>query len=143
MIYIIRNNQQFGPYDEPTLLSYVNSGHVLLGDKARDATSNEENTVKCLLKKAGYKPKVQHGGDLVSQLRKIGSKLIIPKSTFINKQWLSDKRLLMLALIGLFPSILMFLPIVEDSCCFILLPCISLLFGECFSITSSRHLKYL
>ncbi|WP_301230484.1 PrsW family glutamic-type intramembrane protease [Phocaeicola sartorii] len=111
MIYIIRNKQQFGPYDEPTLLSYVNSGHVLLSDKARDATSNEENTVKCLLKKAGYKPKVQHGGDLVSQLRKIGSELIIPKSTFINKHWLSDKRLLMLALIGLFPSILMFLPI--------------------------------
>lgn len=111
MIYVIRNNKQFGPYDETTLLSYVNSGQVLLCDKGRDATSNEENTIKCLLKKAGYKPNVQHGGDLVSQLRKIGSELIIPKSTFINKQWLSDKRLLMLALIGLFPSILMFLPI--------------------------------
>ena len=26
MIYVIRNNQQFGPYDESTLVSYVNNG---------------------------------------------------------------------------------------------------------------------
>jgi len=30
MIYIERNNTQFGPYDEATLLSYVNKGQVLL-----------------------------------------------------------------------------------------------------------------
>lgn len=111
MIYIIRNNQRFGPYDELTLLSYVNSGQILLSDKAKDATSNEENTVKHLLRKAGHKPKIQHEGNLISQLQNIGTELIISKSTFINKQWFSDKRLLMLALIGLFPSILMFLPI--------------------------------
>ena len=111
MIYVIRNNIQFGPYDEPTLFSYVNTGQVLLCDKGRDATSNEENTVKYLLNKAGYKPKVQHGGDIITQLRKIGTELIIPKLTFVNKQWLTDKRLLMLALIGLFPSVLMFLPV--------------------------------
>lgn len=28
-IYIIRNNQRFGPYDEQILLDYVNSGQVL------------------------------------------------------------------------------------------------------------------
>lgn len=111
MIYVVRNNQQFGPYDEQTLLSYVNSGQILLCDKAQDASSGEINTVKGLLKRAGLKPKVQHGGDIIKQLKRIGAELIIPKSTFTNKQWLSDKRLLMLALIGLFPSILMYLPI--------------------------------
>lgn len=29
MIYIKRNNQEFGPYDETTLLTYVNSGQIL------------------------------------------------------------------------------------------------------------------
>lgn len=33
-IYVIRNNHRFGPYDEKTLLSYVNNGQVLKQDKA-------------------------------------------------------------------------------------------------------------
>lgn len=32
-IYIIRNAQRFGPYDEKTLLSYVNNGQILKQDK--------------------------------------------------------------------------------------------------------------
>lgn len=110
MIYIERNNKQFGPYDTPTLLSYVNNGQVLLCDTAREGTTGEMTTVRALLKKAGLKPKVRHEGDLVKQLGRIGSELIIPKSTFVNRQWLSDKRLLLLAIVGLFPSILMLLP---------------------------------
>lgn len=34
MIYILRNSQQFGPYDENTLLTYVNSGQILIQDQA-------------------------------------------------------------------------------------------------------------
>lgn len=33
-IYIIRNARRFGPYDDQTLLSYVNSGQILKQDKA-------------------------------------------------------------------------------------------------------------
>ena len=32
-IYIIRNTQRFGPYDERTLLSYVTNGQILKHDK--------------------------------------------------------------------------------------------------------------
>ncbi|KAB5078228.1 DUF4339 domain-containing protein, partial [Bacteroides thetaiotaomicron] len=35
MIYVKRNNQEFGPYDESTLLTYVNSGQILRSDSAR------------------------------------------------------------------------------------------------------------
>ena len=111
MIYIIRNNQKYGPYDEQSLLSYVNNGQVLLCDKAMEVNSIKVLTVKKLLNRHGLKPKVVHGGDLFSQLKKIGSELIIPKDTFINKQWISDKRLLVLGIIGLFPSVLSFMPI--------------------------------
>lgn len=111
MIYIERNNKQFGPYDEPTLLSYVNNGQILLCDKAKDANTGEVSTVRSLLKKYKLKPNVKHEGDLVKQLGRIGSELIIPKNTFVNKQWFSDRRLLLLAVVGLFPSILMLLPI--------------------------------
>jgi len=111
MVYIIRNNQQYGPYDEQTLLSYVNSGQILLCDITKDANTSEIGTARSSLKKAGLHTNVSHKGGLVTQLRNIGSELIIPKASFISKQWLSDKRLLMLALVGLFPSVLMFMPI--------------------------------
>ena len=101
MIYIIRNNQKFGPYDEPTLVSYVNNGQVLSCDKAQDSTTGEVSSVKALLQKKGYKTKVQTAGNLMSQLKKIGFELIIPKSTIANRQWFSDKRLLSLGVIGL------------------------------------------
>lgn len=36
MIYIERNSQKFGPYDDNALISYIESGQVLLSDKAYD-----------------------------------------------------------------------------------------------------------
>ncbi len=111
MIYIIRHNQQYGPYDEPTLVSYVNNGQILLCDTAKDASSLQVSTVKALLKKKGYNTKVAHAGKMTYQLKNIGSELIIPKSFFINKQWLSDKRFLLLGIIGLYPLLLRFLPL--------------------------------
>lgn len=110
MIYICRNNQDYGPYDEKTLLAYVNNGQILLQDVAKDVTTQEIKTVSYFLRKAGLKVKREHGGDLITQLRKIGTELIIPKNSFVNKQWLSDKKLL-LAIIGLFPSLLMTIPL--------------------------------
>lgn len=108
MIYVVRNNQDYGPYDEQTLLKYVNSGQILLCDTARKGS--EVNTVSYFLKKAKLKPKIANAGGLMFQLKKIGSELILPKNSFINKQWLSDKRLLVLAIIGLFPTLLMTIP---------------------------------
>ena len=111
MIYIIRNNKDYGPYDETTLLSYVNSGQILLHDQARDANSTEMNTVGFFLKKYGLKPNIVHAGNLVYQLKQIGSELIIPKDSFVNRKWLSDKKLLTLAAVGLFPTLLMTIPV--------------------------------
>ena len=69
MIYILRNSQQFGPYDENTLLTYVNSGQILIQDQARDSVTNEVTTVGRVLKRGGLKPCVAQSGGLMSQLR--------------------------------------------------------------------------
>ena len=111
MICITRNNKDYGPYDEQTLLSYVNNGQILLCDVAKDTNTQEKNTVSYFLKRAGLKVNRLHGGDLITQLRKIGAELIVPKKSFVNKQWLSDKSLLILAIIGLVPSVLMVIPL--------------------------------
>lgn len=111
MIYILRNNQQYGPYTEQTLLSYVENGQILLQDRAIKDNNSEVKTVGCFLREARLSIHLKHQGNLLAQLKDIGTELIIPKSSIATKQWLSDKRLLTLALIGLVPSMLMMFPL--------------------------------
>ena len=111
MYHILRNNQQFGPYDEQMILNYVNSGQILLCDVTKDINTDEVSTVRKVLKKASLKPTIPHAGDIISQIRKIGTELIVPKSAIFNKQWLKNVQLLVLALVGLTPSVLLMFPI--------------------------------
>lgn len=111
MVYIIRNNQQFGPYDEQTLLQYVNSGQVLKQDRAIEVGGSTERTVDFYLKRVGLKPHVENKGNIISQLSAIGSELIFPRTALFSKQFLSDQRFLILALVGLLPMVIMNIPL--------------------------------
>lgn len=91
MICITQNNKVYGPYDEHTRLSYDNNGQTRLHDIAKDTQTQEVKTVSYFLKKADLKVKRLHGGDLIIRLRKIGTELIVPEKSFVNKQWLSVK----------------------------------------------------
>ncbi|MDR1170364.1 MAG: PrsW family intramembrane metalloprotease [Prevotellaceae bacterium] len=107
MIYIIRNNQPFGPYDEQTLLRYVNEGKILLHDKAYSQSNpNSINTVGYFLKAGGHKANIKHAGSVIQQLKAIGRELIVPKQIFSRKEIMKDSRLLWLALLGLSPAFL-------------------------------------
>ena len=110
-IAIIRNGQQYGPYDVLTLLTYVNSGQVLLRDKAIADGEVEPRTVAYYLRRARLKPHIANKGNIVSQIRAIGSELIFPRTTLFSKKFLSDQRFMILALVGLFPMLIMQLPI--------------------------------
>ncbi len=85
-IYDIRNAQRFGPYDEKTLLSYVNNGQILRQDKACAAGDRLEETVGFYLKRANLRYKVPNKGNIISQLSAIGSELIFPKAKLFSKQ---------------------------------------------------------
>lgn len=110
-IYIIRNNQQYGPYNEHTLLQYVNSGQILKQDRAIEVGGTKEQTVAYYLKQARLKPKVENKGNIISQLSAIGSELIFPRTSLFSKQFLSDQRFLILALVGLLPMVIMNIPL--------------------------------
>lgn len=84
-IHIIRNNQRYGPYDEKTLLAYVNQGQILIQDKAIKDGDTVEQTVGFYLKTAGLKTEVANKGYIISQLKAIGSELIFPKTTMLSK----------------------------------------------------------
>ena len=111
MIYILRNNQKYGPYDNSARVAYVNAGQLLMVDSLVDDSTGEITTVRKYIKRHNLKVKIQHGGSFSNQLNKIGAELIIPKNAFTKQSIVTDTRLLLLALVGLLPSIFMFLPI--------------------------------
>lgn len=110
-IYVIRNAQKFGPYDEKTLLSYVNNGQILKQDKAIAVGDSLEQTVGFYLRRANLKYNVPNKGNVISQLSAIGSELIFPKAKLFSKQFLSDQRFMILALVGLLPMVIMNIPL--------------------------------
>lgn len=108
MYYVIRNNQQYGPYSVDALRQYVDGGQLLLHDTACEANNpSNRQTVKYFLKQNHVKAKIPHKGGLFAQIKDIGRELIFPKDIMQRKTWSSDKRLLLLALIGLVPLMLL------------------------------------
>ncbi len=101
--YIIRNGNQFGPYDPSQLLAYVDTGQVLLQDVAYSILTGERTTVKDVLSFYHLKVHLPSGGNIFTQLKKIGNQLIFPHSHIFTKQWLSDSRFVVLAIVGLVP----------------------------------------
>lgn len=111
MIYVIRNGHDYGPYEEAVVARYVEEGKLLMRDRARDAATGEESTVDQLLMRHGLRPHVRDKGTLMQQLRHIGSEFIFPREDMQRRAWLDDKRLMALAVVGLWLSVLMLLPI--------------------------------
>lgn len=111
MLIIIRNNHEYGPYGVSDIARYVEEGRLLLNDRARDAESGDEGTVEELLGARGIHPHVRSRGSLMQQLRYIGHAFIFPKDDMERHHLMEDKRLLILAIVGLSLSIIMLLPI--------------------------------
>ena len=111
MIYVIRNEHDYGPYDEIVVARYVEEGKLLMHDRARDVTTSEDGTIGEFLERRGIKPQIRDKGTVNEQLRAIGSEFIFPKEDMTKRSWLEDKRLLVLAIVGLSLSVLMMLPV--------------------------------
>lgn len=110
MIIITRNEHDYGPFDERVVAQYVEEGRLLLHDKARDAETGQEGIVKEFLLRKGFVPKIRNNGTLSEQLSYVG-KFIYPKDDMRRHNLFEDKRLLMLAIVGLSLSFIMLLPI--------------------------------
>ncbi|MBO4530482.1 MAG: PrsW family intramembrane metalloprotease [Paludibacteraceae bacterium] len=109
MILIIRNGKQFGPYDKDTIKQYVEDGKILKCDKCVDSSDMDNViTVKQYLKDNDISVKVKSAGSIVNQLKSIGRDIIIPHEFFKKEILLSDKKFLLLAAIGLLPSVIGF-----------------------------------
>ena len=94
MVYVERNNQRFGPYDDANLVKYVNSGQILLCDSIFDDVSGRVLPVRKYLKGKNLRTNIQHDGSIFQQLKKIGTELLLPKDAFRKSNIISDYRLL-------------------------------------------------
>ena len=106
-IIIIRNNKPYGPYSIDVIKSYVESGQLLKCDTAFvQSDPSLVRNVSYFLKPQKVNVRIPHPGNIIHQIKDIGSELILPKEARNTKQWKSDQRLLLLSLIGLLPLVL-------------------------------------
>ena len=64
MLIIIRNDHEYGPYDERDVAGFVEEGKLLMNDRARDIATGQEDTVKTMLLQRGIRPRVKNNGTL-------------------------------------------------------------------------------
>ncbi len=111
MIIVTRNTHDYGPYPEALVARYVEEGKLLMHDKARDANTGETGTIEKFLDRAGFHPQIKNHGTISQQLAHIGREFIFPHKEIAQKGFVDDKRLMILAIVGLSLSVIMLLPI--------------------------------
>lgn len=104
---IIRDDGNLGPFNEQEIAEFVKSGLVLTREKCLNTLQpGSVMTVDDALRSRGIQVKVQQSGSLLGQLKTIGSNLLLPKEVFSAEPWKRDRRLLLMAIVGLTLSVL-------------------------------------
>lgn len=105
---IIKDGSQLGPFTSSELQSFVQSGLVLKRDKAYNVLNPGNHfCISDILLANGISSKIEHKGNVFSQLKEIGKNLIVPPVIFTKQPWVKDHRLVLLCLVGLTLSIIL------------------------------------
>ena len=104
---IIRDDGNLGPFSLDDVADFVNSGIVLVREKCVDTSRpSAVSTVGEMLRTHGVNTKIKQSGSFLDQLKTIGSELLLPKTVFSAEPWKRDRRLLLLAVVGVSLSVL-------------------------------------
>lgn len=97
-----------GPFDINQIEEFVRAGLILKRDYAYDIEyPNNFRTIEFFMKQNGKAPIVEHKRNVFSQIKEIGQELILPSKTFSKEPWRTDKKLFVLALVGLGLSVIL------------------------------------
>lgn len=97
-----------GPFDIDQIVEFVRAGLILKRDYAYDINyPNSFRTVDFFLKQHGKSVSIEHKGNILSQIQEIGQDLILPSKTFSKEPWRTDRKLFVLALVGLGLSVIL------------------------------------
>lgn len=105
---IMKEDAILGPFDINQIAEFVRAGLILKRDYAYDIEYPDcFRTVEFFMKQNGKTPIVEHKGNVFSQIKEIGQELILPAKTFSKEPWRTDKKLFVLALVGLGLSVIL------------------------------------
>lgn len=105
---IMKEDAILGPFDINEIAEFVRSGLILKRDYAYDIQFPDSfRTVDFFLKQYGKSCTVEHKGSVFTQIKEIGQELILPPKTFTKELWQTDRKLFVLALVGLGLSVIL------------------------------------
>lgn len=99
---IMKEDAILGPFDIDQIVEFVRAGLILKRDYAYDISYPDSfTTVDFFLKQHGKSVNVEHKGNIFSQMKEIGQELLLPSKVFTKEPWQTDRKLFVLALVGL------------------------------------------
>lgn len=105
---IMKEDTILGPFDIDQISEFVRAGLILKRDYAYDINYPDSfRTVEFFMKQHGRPISVEHKGDVFSQIKELGQELILPSKTFTKEPWQTDRKLFILALVGLGLSVIL------------------------------------
>lgn len=105
---IMKEDAILGPFNIDEISEFVRSGLILKRDYAYNVQYPDSfRTVEFFMKQHGKAISVEHRGGVISQIKDIGQELILPSKTFTKEPWRTDKKLFVLALVGLGLSVIL------------------------------------
>lgn len=105
---IMKEDTILGPFDIDQIVEFVRAGLILKRDYAYDINYPDSfRTVEFFMKRHGKSISVEHKGNVFSQIKELGQDLILPSKTFTKEPWETDRKLFILALVGLGLSIIL------------------------------------
>jgi RsiW-degrading membrane proteinase PrsW (M82 family) len=105
---IMKEDAILGPFDIDQISEFVRAGLILKRDYAYDINyPNSFRTVEFFMKQHGKPISIEHKGSVFSQIKELGQELILPSKTFTKEPWQTDRKLFILALVGLGLSVIL------------------------------------
>lgn len=105
---IMKEDTILGPFTIDEIAEFVHSGLILKRDYAYDVQFPDSfRTVEFFMKQHGKPISIEHKGSVFSQIGEIGQELILPSKTFSKEPWQTDRKLFVLALVGLGLSVIL------------------------------------
>lgn len=105
---IMKEDAILGPFSIDEIAEFVHSGLILKRDYAYNVRFPDSfRTVDFFLKQHGKSVSIEHRGSVLSQIKDIGQELILPPKTFTREPWRTDRKLFVLALVGLGLSVIL------------------------------------
>ena len=105
---ILKEDTILGPFEIDQICEFVRAGLILKRDYAYDVNYPDSfRTVEFFMKQHRKSISVEHKGNVLSQIGELGQELILPAKTFTKEPWRTDRKLFILALVGLGLSVIL------------------------------------